>query len=112
MIEKYINDFGRQCYRGVTPETLFKYLEFHEANRPLDDIQWSLHTNLGSITVVDRLTGYSGYVRDTETGYRDVDGLFWLASGMQDVRDSAANTIQDAIDWIKNNANTCVGYSK
>ena len=71
------------------------------------DRQWALHTNLGSLTVLDRMTGFGW--RDTETGYRDPDGKFWLASGMRDVRRSKAVTTQDAIDWVKRYANTCVG---
>ncbi len=67
-----------------------------------------MHTNLGSLTVLDRKTGFIGEPRDTETGYRSPDGKFWLASGMYDVRESGVNTIQEAIDWVKERANTCI----
>jgi len=103
--EKYINEHGVECYRNVHPETLFKDLEFLEVPENLDgNTQFALHTNLGSLTVLDRLTGFSGGVRDTETGYRDSEKRFWLAEGMSDVRRSGAVTIQDAIDWVKANA--------
>lgn len=109
-MEKYINDYGKECYREVTPETSFSELEFHEVpNQTGTDRQWALHTNLGSLTVLDRMTGYIGGIRDTETGYRDASGKFWLASCMRDVRLSGSVTIQDAIDWVKQNANTCIG---
>lgn len=61
----------------------------------------------GRITVLDRMTGF-GY-RDIETGYRDPAGKFWLASGRNDIRDHENFTIEEAIDWIKLNANSCIG---
>lgn len=111
-MEKYTNDHGKECYRDVTGSETFNPNLMHEVELPYEteDVSFALHTNLGSITVVDRLTGFSGYVRDTESGFRDPEGRFWLASGMLDVRESGAKTISDAIDWIKNNANNCVGH--
>ena len=108
-IEKYTNEHGKECYRGVTPDTTFDSLDFHavDMGSRYDDVQFALHTNLGSITVLDRLTGFGW--RDTETGFRDTDGKFWLASGDFDVRFHTVSTVQDAIDMIKSNANTCVG---
>lgn len=109
-MEKYINERGKECYRGVTNETPFSDLEFHRVAESFEtDIQFALHTNLGSLTVLDRMTGYGNGIRDTETGYRDPSGKFWLASCMYDVRRSGAATMQDAIDWVKERANTCVG---
>lgn len=109
-MEKYINDNDKECYKGVNSDTLFNDLNFHVPDYQFEDNNSvALHTNLGSLTVVDRLTGYSGGIRDTESGFRDNDGKFWLASGGCDVRDSGAKTIHDAIEWVKNNANTCVG---
>lgn len=61
----------------------------------------------GRITVLDRMTGF-GY-RDIETGYRDPEGKFWLASGRNDIRDREDLTIEEAIDWIKLHANNCIG---
>ena len=43
------------------------------------DILFAAKTDLGRITVLDRMTGYGH--RDTETGFKDADGKFWLASG-------------------------------
>ena len=75
-----------------------------------DNEIFRIYVNDGSaITVLDRLTGYSGYVRDVETGFRDKDNRFWLASGNLDIRNFGDLTIKDAIDKIKRNANTCTG---
>lgn len=64
----------------------------------------------GRITVLDRETGFGFGTRDTETGYKDSDGKFWLASGMCDVRRYCADmTVAEAVEWVKRNANTCVG---
>jgi len=68
--------------------------------------QIAMHTNLGSLIVSVRLTGY-GWV-DVETGYRDQNGNFWLASGNQDVTRSTVKTIGEAIKWVKERANTCI----
>ena len=107
-MEKIINDYGKEVYRDVNQNTQFCELEFHLVQNEIeDDVQYALHTNLGSLTVLDRITGF-GY-RDTETGFRDMDGKFWLASGDYDVRKSGAGTIQDAINWVKNRANNCIG---
>lgn len=62
------------------------------------------------ISVFDRLTGWGdGCLRDIETGYRSKDNLFWLASGGFDIREYDELSISEAIDKIKQNANTCVG---
>jgi hypothetical protein len=45
----------------------------------------------------------------TETGYRDPEGKFWLASGSLDVRNFGVFTVGEAIEWVKDRANTCVG---
>jgi len=73
------------------------------------DRQWTWHTDLGFITVLDRRTRSGNGIRDTETGFRDPDGAFWLASGMQDVRDSSVKTWGEAVQWVKDHANTCKG---
>lgn len=107
-MERYINDSGKECFRGATIDTPFDVGLFHQVLPRLDeDVQFALFTDIGNITVLDRLTGYSGYVRDIETGFMDMDGKFWLASGMQDVRKSGAKTLGEAIAWIKSKANTC-----
>lgn len=72
------------------------------------DIQFAFHCNLGSITVLDRMTGFS-FGRDTETGFRDTHGKFWLASGMFDIRRHMPLSFADAVEVIKKNANNCNG---
>lgn len=59
------------------------------------------------ITVLDRLTGFGW--RDVETGYRDVDGRFWLVSGDFDIRDYPDIDVNDAIRKIKQEANNNKG---
>ncbi len=54
----------------------------------------------GYISVLDRMTGF---------GYRDKDGLFWLAPGNFDIREYPDYTVEEAIELIKVNANTCKG---
>ena len=106
-MEKYINKYGKECWKNVDEETVFDETMFHEIeDMPEQDRQFALFTNLGSLTVLDRMTGFGR--RDTETGFRDKDGNFWLASGMFDVRHSGSKTISEAIEWVKKNANTCV----
>ena len=107
MIEKYINEYEKPCYKGVSNDTKLSELEFYNVPPVLpEDLQVALHTNIGSLTVLDRLTGFGW--RDTETGYRDTDGNFWLASGNFDVRYCGKETIGEAIQWVKDNANTCI----
>ena len=60
------------------------------------------------ITVLDRLTGWGYGARDIESGYKDHDGKFWLASGNFDIRTFPKITVAEAIAKIKENANTCV----
>ena len=109
VVKKYINDFGKECYKEVEPHNVFSDFDFHTPSHKFEsNKQVALHTNLGSLTVLDRLTGFSGGIRDIESGFRDSDGSFWLASGGYDVRESNAITIADAIQWVKEKANTCV----
>jgi len=108
-VNKYINEHGKECYSGVDADTKFSELEFHTPEHVFEtDIQVALHTDIGSITVLDRMTGFSGGIRDTETGYRSPEGEFWLASGGYDVRDHNFQTIGEAIVWIQDKANTCI----
>ena len=67
------------------------------------------HAPWGSITVLDRMTGFGW--RDVETGFRDPGGLFWLASGDFDITDFPDLSISEAIELIKENANTCIPKS-
>lgn len=72
----------------------------------LDNILYKYNFNGQRITVLDRLTGYGYNVRDIETGYRDEEGNFWLASGGFDIRDYPELSREEAILKIKQNANT------
>ena len=109
-MEKYINDHNKECYKGVDVNSPFSAELFHKPEYQCeDDENFAFHSELGSLTVVDRMTGFGGGVRDTESGYRDPTGSFWLASGMCDVRLSGSETVGDAIEWVKKYANTCTG---
>ena len=106
--ERYTNEHGKECWRNVTTGTPMDALEFHKCeDRDDEDRQWALFTNIGDITVVDRMTGFGW--RDVETGYRDMEKKFWLASGGCDARNCGAQTIGEVIQFVKDNANTCVG---
>ena len=106
-MEKYLHEKGQWIHKDVKYDDEFSAELFTESeNNSNDDYQVYFHSNLGSLTVLDRMTGF-GY-RDTETGYRDNNGNFWLASGALDVRWCGAKTVGDAIKWVKAHANNCV----
>ena len=106
-MEKYINEYGKEYWKNVCESDAFSNDPFSEAAyNPEDHYQVVFHSNLGSITILDRLTGFGW--RDVETGFRDTDNNFWLASGLFDIRDRKPKTIGEAIALIKHNANTCV----
>ncbi len=71
-----------------------------------DNSQQVHHAPWGSITVTDRVLDFGW--RDIETGFRDPDGVFWLASGDFDITDFPDLSISEAIESIKENANTCI----
>lgn len=98
--------------KDLTLDSAFSKEMFSEVDMGwLDgDKQIALHTNLGSLTVLDRMTGFGW--RDVETGYRDPNGEFWLASGNQDVTKSGVKTIGEAIKWVKERANICIWPEK
>lgn len=108
---KTTNERGQETWKGVELSSPFSADLFHEVDMSWqtsqEDTQCALHTNLGSLTVLTRMTGF-GWL-DTESGYRSPEGKFWLASGNQDVRDSGCKTIGEAIEWVKLNANICKG---
>ena len=113
-MQKTTSERGNEVYKGATHESVFSADLFHEVDMSWQtedcgerDIQYALHTDIGSLTVLDRMTGF-GY-RDIETGYRDARGEFWLASGGFDVRHSNSKTMGEAIEWVKRNANNCIG---
>jgi hypothetical protein len=76
-------------------------------NEGQDTINFAV-TEFGVISVLDRMTGWGGGVRDVETGFSDLAKKFWLASGNFDIRHYKNESIEDAIDLIKQNANTCI----
>jgi hypothetical protein len=106
-MRKFTNEHGKICHEGVEKFTPFSADHFHKPEyQEADGENWAFHTNLGSLTVVDRMTGFGW--RDIESGYRDPDGEFWLASGDFDVMGSGCKTVGEAIKWVKDRANTCV----
>ena len=105
-VERKLNEHGKYVWCGITESTPFSSDMFDQLPKWNDNYQSTLHTNIGSITVVDRLTGFGW--RDIETGFRDKEGKFWLASGGCDVRASGSKNFGEAIRWIKENANTCI----
>ena len=75
-----------------------------------DNTLFSAKTEYGTITVLERLTGWEeGNIRDIETGFLDLENKFWLPSGNFDIRNYSELTIEYAISFIKDNANVCVG---
>jgi hypothetical protein len=87
---------------------IVKDIEWREDPCPdRDNLLCTFYSNEGHrITVVDRMTGFGW--RDTETGLLTVDGEWWLASGRFDIREYSDLTVEEAIEKIKENANTCV----
>ena len=73
-----------------------------------DEIHFAT-TEFGVISVLDRMTGYGGGIRDVETGFIDLNNKFWLASGNFDIRHYKNESIENAIAIIKENSNTCTG---
>lgn len=87
----------------------FYYPEYQGSIDELEDWNVAFHSNLGSLTVVDRMTGFGN--RDVESGYRNCDGEFWLASGGYNVMEEFdGEKVSDAIEFVKRNANTCIGH--
>lgn len=89
-------------------KTLMKEVSFESKEAMETDICYYAHLEAGSITVLDRLTGYGFNTRDVETGFRSPTGLFWLVSGDFDIRTYEDLTVNEAIKLIKENANTCI----
>lgn len=112
-MEKIISEKRKGSWNWVGCEPTDKFSDelFYDVDMSFSetDSQVAFHSNLGSITVLDRMTGFGMGMRDIETGYRDMDGKFWLASGGFDVRRKGCETIGDAIACIKRNANNCKG---
>ncbi|MGL5553417.1 MAG: hypothetical protein ACRDCV_14045 [Plesiomonas shigelloides] len=104
---------GVPVYRGVTEACDFSSELFYDVDMgewSFDISQRAFHSNLGSITVCNRMTGFGW--SDVESGFRDADGVFWLASGGFNIINECNGTVGDAIKLIKENANTCVAYKR
>jgi hypothetical protein len=87
-------------------DMLIKDLEWKEEKRcDGDNTLYVVHTDLGRITVLDRITGWGGGLRGIETGYKDKDGRFWLALDRFDIRRFPNLTLDKAIELIKKEAN-------
>lgn len=84
-----------------------KDLEFKECYRCGDYLSRVVLDDKSVITVLDRGAGYKSNKGGVETGYRDPEGNFWLASGMFNIREYSELTIPEAIELIKQNANVC-----
>lgn len=82
-------------------------LQWQEKRFEDKNVLFTAYTDLGRITVLDRLTGFGYNVRDIETGYMDNEKHFWLKSGQFDIMKYPELTIQEAVEMIKNRANTC-----
>lgn len=75
-----------------------------------DTLWWAYVENGSRLTVLRRTTGLSFESIDVESGFRDAEGKFWLASGMCDVRLAPeVETVADAIKWVKAHSNNCKG---
>ena len=75
-----------------------------------EDVLFTARVEQGRFTVLNRLTGWGdGNIRDVETGFMDTEGKFWLASGMVDIREHAELGIDEAIAFVKQEANICIG---
>lgn len=65
---KHTNGSGKQWFTEVEPTDILAEDLFQVVEDTYEDYQVAFHCNLGSITVLDRLTGFGW--RDAETGYR------------------------------------------
>jgi hypothetical protein len=96
-------------YRGVNYETPMDEFEFSAKPAGNGDTCHYLITDAGTFTVLERQeTGHYPYTGDVETGYRDNDGFFWLASGGVDVR-TGCRTFGDAVKMVEQLANVVAG---
>lgn len=57
-MEKYINEHNREVFKGVELDSQFDSEMFHLVTSHVFecDVQYACHTNIGSITVLDRMT--------------------------------------------------------
>ena len=101
-------------WRDVKEDSEFSENLFYDVDMSSDeDTQKAFHSNeFGSITILDRMTGFGYGIRDVETGYRDLNGEFWLASCNFNILKQDVKTVGQAIKLIKENANNCIGEEK
>ena len=107
MSEKY------EMWKGVKGDEILEEKFFYDVDMSYSDTdtQKAFHSKeFGSMTIVDRMTGYGNGIRDVETGYKDLHGEFWLASGDFNILEAAkGKTIDEAISLIKKHANNLIG---
>lgn len=114
-MKQIINDYGKPFHIEMDgneelTKDLFHYPKYQGDGEYRHEWNVAFHSELGSITVLHRMTGYGYREYDTETGYRDQDGNFWLASGGYNAMEECDGMkIIDVIGWVKKNANTCTG---
>lgn len=85
---------------------------FNDRGTP-DETAWKHNLMCGgTITVVERLTGFGWW--DIETGYRSPCGGFWLASGSCDIRDEldTFDTEEGMIQWVITRSGNCTGQRR
>jgi len=101
-------DMDKDLIKDIT----FTKKDYNCPEHEKPDVCYHAHLDCGSITILDRLTGFGHNVRDVETGFRSVGGLFWLVSGDFDIRRYEDLSVRSAIGLIKEMANTCIPNSK
>jgi len=103
-------------WRDVKEDSEFSdklFFEVDMSHSDSNDTQKAFYSNeFGSITILNRMTGFGFGQRDIETGYRDLNGEFWLASGNFDILAESQKTVGEAIALIKQNANNCIGKER
>lgn len=115
-MERYINERGIPVWKDVEENSPFSAEMFHNVDLGHNEganAMRALLSNLGSITVLNRLTSIQGHVvHDEETGFREPSGRFWLATEGCNVLDSDCKTWGEAVAWVKVRANACVGKQR
>lgn len=101
-MQEQLHESGQKYFTGANLDTPFDPAQFQVVPCPNGNTQWALRTDIGRLSVMDRMTGF-GY-RDFETGFMDTSGTFWLAQGQLDVRRSGVATLGEAIAWVKERA--------
>lgn len=105
------NELGLETIKNTAPVARVGDLVWSESPMSMgeDFLFTAWLGGLSRLTVLDRQTGFMDRRRDVETGFADVGGRFWLASGMQDIREFPDLTPEQAVEWVKERANNCRG---